>query len=563
MDAHFFRKLADELKELLNGARIEKIYAPALNTLSFQLFLPYEFKDQRKWKLYFRFERKEPLLFLSSIALPNPPVPPAFVMRLRKYVQDRKLGEAKINWVKRQMAFPFTASQDILSQEKNPPCWLLFDLKNGVKLLKELDEEFFTPPLFPDTAILEQLLKNSIDKTASSQQNELVSNIASWERYPVLTPALRNTMSYMDILDAKALLIDLEDTNGDIFVYRNKNITLANNPENLAQPKNIAVLSAWALEKEESKNFEQISFETCKYPCLNAVQDFSEQRLLENIGAKLGNEQAKPIKTAQKKFKKLMQKLDFEEERLLNMFAEKEKALLIKAELYRFNKEEKLPQITVQSLDNQKNIIVELNPKLTLLENMEAFFKQADRGERGLRYLIQRKELVKKEFEQSLKELENVSSQTKYVQETPEESNDSLQNSQPKTTENKLYSTFISSDGYVLLLGKSAKGNHELMRIALAHDYWLHSEIGQSAHLILRRKHGGDIVPQKSLEEAGVLVGLKSWQNTDSKANIICALAKDIKPMKKATPGTARINKVFKSFSVTLDNSLPQRLKQL
>lgn len=610
MDAHFFRKLAKELF-ILEGARVEKIHSPAHDILSMQLFLPEPgFMAQRKWRLIMRFGRKDPLLFLSHAAMPNPQVPPAWVMRLRKYVQDRKLGKPVLNWGERALALPFLPPQDVLNSEKNPPSWLLLDLKSGPKLLRELPAGFSDDPKWPDPEELADLLDTSARTDDGPANEDEHSNVPHhpWRDYPVLTPALRKALSGMDLPDAQALLIDLEDGEGDIFAYEK----ISGTRQQDGKPGDIAEISAWPLENASERGLQavppELLDESC--PALSAAMRFGESLALADFGVRLAQGQVKPLKTEQKRLKKLLKKLNDEEDRLLKMRAERAKGLLIQANLYRYDKESKLPHITVETgqadasyqdisagqkpdgkstalhmgqeeqvslsssvatLCNAKNakekngIRIDLDPKLDLLRNMEAFFKRSERGERGLRFLAERRALVQRELEASQEGLEHIPAHQdtasgkntagNMVETVAGAGKNALQSEQ-----NRFYNVFKSSDGYTMLLGKSAKGNHELMRLALPHDYWLHSTLGQSAHLIIRRKHAADEVPENTMKEAGVLVGLKSWQSSDAKADIMCALGKDIRPLKKAAPGTAKINKLVRSFSVELDQDLPGKL---
>ena len=619
MDAHFFRKLAKELL-ILEGARVEKIHSPAHDILSMQLFLPEPgFMAQRKWRLIMRFGRKDPLLFLSHAAMPNPQVPQSWVMRLRKYVRDRKLGKPVVNWVERALALPFLPPKDILDSEKNPPSWLMLDLKTGPTLLRELPEGFTEAPQWPDPEQLAALLDSSITANAdtgavsmhdqSQPQNQSANH--PWRDYPVLTPALRKSLSRMDLPDAQALLIDLEDGEGDIFAYARITDELRQNSENKIA---VAEISAWPLEEPGKSGLRAVPEiyldESC--PALSAAMHFGESLTLADFGARLAQGQVKPLKTEQKRLKKLLKKLDDEEERLLKMRAERSKGLLIQANLYRYDKQSKLAHIMLDAIHPDINsqdtvterkatwkkpsfssdgrlcatpdttgsatgstdntgitgtkIKIDLDPKLDLLRNMEAFFKRSDRGERGLRFLAERRALVQRELEASLEGLENIPAHEnaaigKNTANNMAEADSSLGTKARQAEQNRFYSVFRSSDGYTMLLGKSAKGNHELMRLALPHDYWLHSELGQSAHLIIRRKHAADEVPERTMKEAGILVGLKSWQSADAKANIICSLGKDIKPLKKAAQGTAKINKLLRSFTVELDPDLPHKLQ--
>ena len=86
MDCHVFRRLCDELASALMGCRIEKIHRPAKDVTLFTLY-----GTVGKRFLFFRAGRKAPFLFLSTHKIPVGSAPPADIMRLRKYLADRRI----------------------------------------------------------------------------------------------------------------------------------------------------------------------------------------------------------------------------------------------------------------------------------------------------------------------------------------------------------------------------------------------------------------------------------------------------------------------------------------
>ena len=121
---------------------------------------------------------------------------------------------------------------------------------------------------------------------------------------------------------------------------------------------------------------------------------------------------------------------------------------------------------------------------------------------------------------------------------------------------------FRSSDGFLMLRGRDTRGNALALKLAAPHDYWLHTADGPSAHVIIRRDHAGQNVPERTLHEAGMLAALKSWQKDAESASIQYSLAKYIHPMKNAAPGMVRIDRSEGSFRVKLERDLEERLEK-
>lgn len=96
MDCHVFRRLCDELAPALMGCRIEKIHRPAKDVTLFTLY-----GTGGKRFLFLRAGRKAPFLFLSTHKIPVGSAPPADIMRLRKYLADRRIIDVLPDWVGR------------------------------------------------------------------------------------------------------------------------------------------------------------------------------------------------------------------------------------------------------------------------------------------------------------------------------------------------------------------------------------------------------------------------------------------------------------------------------
>ena len=119
---------------------------------------------------------------------------------------------------------------------------------------------------------------------------------------------------------------------------------------------------------------------------------------------------------------------------------------------------------------------------------------------------------------------------------------------------------FISEDGFALLRGRDAKGNLAARKLAAPHDIWLHADNGPGSHVIIRRTHGGQPVPERTLDQAGGLAACKSWQRDAAKARILYAEVRHVKALRNAPAGPVRVDKVFASREVPVDHDLEIRL---
>ncbi|MFR7887301.1 MAG: NFACT family protein [Bilophila wadsworthia] len=267
MDCHVFRRLCDELAPALMGCRIEKIHRPAKDVTLFTLY-----GTGGKRFLFLRAGRKAPFLFLSTHKIPVGSAPPADIMRLRKYLADRRIIDVLPDWVGRRLYLHVNADTE---------CWLTLDLREGPSLL------FDTPPepeipAWPDPAHWAEACEGD-----------------GWRNWPVITPPLRRTLPLLPPDEQAALLLDLEAGGGDLFLY-----------ENAAGERE---LSAWPLPPERRRDAdgtprEELVVEDAIRACAAA----GEAQVLRGIAALSRAEAAKPHQAEANRLRKLLLKLESE-----------------------------------------------------------------------------------------------------------------------------------------------------------------------------------------------------------------------------------------------------------
>lgn len=520
MDAHVFRVIADNILNLLHGARIEKIHSPFPDVI---VFLCYHHGD--KFRLILRSGKKNPSFFLSHAPLPNPEIPAAFVMRLRKYASGLRLGAGEIDSEKRCIRLP------IWKKMVEQPFSLFLDIKKGAYI----SEKPFavSPPAWPNEQDICKLC--SKENRLTPQQ----TSSAPWMAYPLLTPLLRESLSFLALPDALALMVDLEAGGGNLFFYEDRS----------GKP---ALYTAWPLPQEvlARKELTEIyendwynSFTNSPYPDLERSSFIDERKLLDDFELTKKSFELAPQKKKETKQNKTLAKLDQEEKRLLAMVDLQKEAQAIQEILWQYPVEYKEKSITIHSLTENKEKYLTLDPRLTLRENMGAMFTKSAKGKRGLLILQRRRaELMNaKSIPLPQGEIKEFSKKTPSA--TSPHTNKTKQASSQKS--NSLVAQFTSRDGYTLLRGKSAKGNQQILKMAQPYDYWLHTVDGPSAHVIIRRAHAVDEPPNTTLEEAANLVAEKSQYKNDLNVKVMICLVKHVHAIKGAPAGTVKVDKVY------------------
>lgn len=505
MDCHVFRRLCDELAPALMGSRIEKIHQPAPDVTMFTFY-----GGGRKRFLFLKSGRKAPFLFLSSHKVPSASAPPATTMRLRKYLADRRVVDSFVNWPSRRLCLRVASDSEL---------WLILDLREGPSLLFGSPAEQ-APFLWPDPKCWETLCMG-----------------AGWRDWPVLTPPLRRTLPLLPPGEQAALLLDLEAGGGDLFVYEDADGNRA--------------ISAWPLPPEQRLGREELVVEDP----IRACAAVGEVQVLRGMASRFRTEAARPHLAEASRLRRLLLKLEAERERLGDMQSDQETARLLQANLYKFFPDEKRSRISLDTEEGLREI--ELDPRLTIRENMAALFHRAGRGKRGLALLEGRFSAVRKELARA--EQAGLTAQAAVSAPAP-----SIPSCQERTTQTpalpKNIQPFRSTDGFLLLRGRDAKGNAQMLKLAAPHDLWLHTGGGPGAHVLIRRDHAAQEIPRTTLAEAAMLAVLKSWRKDETQVDVLVALTKFVHPIRGAKPGTVRIDRFETTILVSPDPETENRL---
>ena len=613
MDAHLFRAFCEAAAPLIEGARLAKIQEPADGVLTFNLDL---FARQgaaasglssgrlsaampgapghggafgRKVQLVLRAGRKEPFLFLSATRMAADRTPSAAVMRLRKYAAGHSVRHVVIRWLERELWFLMSGPRDVVpgaacaasgetlpgesrvqrpgdtrpsaaaaaglaAPAGTPSCermrpgdlvWLVLDLREGARLA-------FLPPGQAPTP----------SAAVWPGADEVDAAMGAWRQWPVLTPALRRALLPMDGPDRAALLYDLELGGGDIFLYTRGRAD-ADGPggpgragDAAALPPAVARISCWPLSPEAAAGLHEEALPDVLDACQRAGADL----VLVEAARQRARVAALPLERREKRLRALLERQEEDERRLSAMRARRADALLLRAWLWRWDKGAKVDHVEVEDIDGVRT--VRLEPRWTIRENMERLFHQAARGERGLAHVQRRRE----ELSAELDALRGHKAAVLMGAVADADRDSGLPRGEtargpvaiPRVAGR--VQVFVSSDGFILLRGRDARGNLDVRRAASPHDIWVHAAGGPGSHVIIRRSHAGVRVPDRTLDEAGVLAACRSWLREEPRARLTYCEVRHVKPLRGAAPGTMRMDKVLFTREVAVDASLEAKL---
>jgi hypothetical protein len=508
MEANFFRFLAGELSTAVTGQRIEKVHSPADGVLILTLY-----GQGRKSNLTFRPAKQAGLLFVSDQRPQNPAAAPARVMWLRKRLTGRHLLEARVDWPALRLAFALSP-RDVPAAGQ----WLVLDLRTDLTL----DEDFPLPPepAWPDLP-------------------RLLDDAEVWRAFPQATPPLRKHLAALAQADpgrAERLLERLR----------------AGRPEGffLSQSDAAAPPLAW-LPLEDPAAAQRYD------SALAAARAYGERTLFAHLGRLDAREELDQAAAAKKRLARQLDLIAKDEarHRALAQLALPAEALQIALSGMRAT-----PQAESIPLEHPKHgpQQVPLDPRLSPAENMARLFRLAAKGRRGLEHCERRRaQLLAGVGPELLPAREAKAGNAPDKAKTAP----ALPFVLPKRYQGLAVSMFRTSDGFMVLRGKSSQANHDMLsKAASPHDYWLHAAGGPSAHVILRRDYPDQPVPERSLIEAATLCALKSYRKDDAKAEVLLARVKDVRKVKGAAIGSVAVDEVERTLLVALDPELEQRL---
>ncbi len=484
MEANFFRFVVEELYPRIKGLRIQKVYMPAQDVWTFSF--------GASLNLLFFQAPKGGGLFLSSDKPSNPQTPSAQVMRLRKLIGNQRIVACKNLWPWRRVAFELSFTRD----------YLVLDICKGPFVEHQVKDPE-APMSWPDP-------------------DEISVRHDIWKTHPHITPPLRHALTLLSRDKAQSLLDDLKQGKaGGFYICRDSR----------------GRKSPFCFFPYECAGVQ--SFESA----LEAAKAYGWPLVHEMVTDAPG--QKKAAHSALDRVRRNLAKTSQDRDRLTSMLKEAEFGELIKSNLYTLDAGARMDEIWLSRI-NGKEIPIKLDPRRTILENMELFFKRAAKARRGLVF-VQKRE---KELQNQIDNAQNPLSAYKITVrgKSGPDHNKSGMHSRSEVRR------FRSSEGFIILRARNRQAGHKLLsREAAPHDLWFHVRDGAGAHVILKRAHELVEVPQTSLEEAANLAALASSKKNDLKAEIYCARVRDVRKIKGQEQGRVHVDKVLKSVLVKID----------
>ena len=521
MEANLFRCLAAALGPTLVGRRLEKLHSPAPGVWTLTIHAtggaPY---------VLLRTGGAAGLLLACAHKPENPAEPSARCMWLRKRLTGRRLTGWTMDWPSRLLA---------LELSPGPGRWLVLGPGGEPDLADALPPDFGAEPPWPDAA-------------------QVRDDPEVWRAHPQITRDLRRLLAVSPPGRDQAVL-DAVHRGGcaRFFAY----LPQADDGVDgggktgavgAARPR----LLAWRLPPQLRVGLAEHGFDDV----LEAAGFFGQATLFPHLTALAEAAAHKRLDAALVRARRALLALEADRARLEGLVARGAEAEALRAVLYQFDKHDKRPYLDAPLVDGSTWRIA-LDRRLTLLENMERLFRLAAKGRRGLEFLAGREGQLRAEL--AAAERGALPPGRKGEDDAPRKTDRHAVRRPAGAVPG--VARFRTSDGFVVLRGKSARANHDLRKLASPFDLWFHAAHGPGAHVILRRDFPDQPVPETSLAEAAGLAALRSHA-AGARAEVLCAQVRYVRAVSGGGPGKVTVDRLERTLAVDPDPDLEARLAE-
>jgi len=267
-----------------------------------------------------------------------------------------------------------------------------------------------------------------------------------------------------------------------------------------------------------------------------------------------------------KQLKKLLSKRAVLEKQLQacqNWEAVQHKAELIKAHLGQYKKG--IQQLIVWDWLIDQEVIINLNPPLTILEEMGHYYKTSKKLFKGLEHIQNQLKLTLYTIQILEVQIENLVhlseeeiSKTKALL-FPHQSNQELELKKEKKT--LPYYEYFSEQNVPIWVGKNAKANEILtFRFANGNDWWLHASGVPGSHVVIKLVKKKEPDPE-TLQDAIQLALFHSKAKTAGEGEVCITQKKYVTRLGKGKVGKVQISQ-HNNLYVRLDLKRYARIKE-
>lgn len=584
LDGVAVANIAYELKELLLGGRVDKIYQPEADELIMAVR-----SLGNNYKLLLTANASHPRIHLTQVQKENPMVAPMFCMVLRKHIAGGKiiaieqpnferilnihiesLNEMGDSTVKKLVIEIMGKHSNIMLLDENDT--VLDSIKHvshDTSSVREVlpGKKYVLPPSQDKLNILE-LTKESFTNVITAQKGVKIQEII-FGSYTGISPILASELCNRAELDgsqySEALTpCDVEKLFNVLDCLRNIIIEGRFAPEMIIDEANKKII--------DFSSTEMTLYDGYSKECYRSISS-----LLENFYYQKDNSTRMKQKThdlnklIHLNIERCTKKREIQNKTLKDI-KDREKwkkyGELITSNIYQIEKGQTFFETQDFYEESLPLVKINLDAEQTPVENAQRYFNKYNKAKRtfaALQEQIEQNDAELKYLEQLQTLLNNSQDEANIIEIHAELSEQGYIKKRKLKKGEKVKKTkpmhYVSSEEYDIYVGKNNVQNDELtLRFASSNDLWLHTKDIPGSHVIIKTKGFG--IPEETILEAAQLAAFYSKGRHSSSVPVDYTLKKNVKKPNGAKPGMV-IYEDNKTLYVTPDEAIIKTLKEI
>lgn len=571
LDAIVLSAIKRELDEKIVGARIDKVQQPERDSVLISVR-----NNGENLRLFINAGAGSGRIQLTNASFENPAEPPMFCMLLRKYLVGARIEKLTQPDYERLLLI------DILSRNE------LGDNVNLQLAVELMGRSANLVLIGADGRIIDclrrmdyggdaerRMLPGMIYRLPPKQKKPLVFTLSSDERRGILKKADFSKPLDKQILDSFSGLSPL--------ICREVACRCGSDPELLPDALDALIDTVKAedfiptllLENGKPRDFSFMTlkqygsgFETQTEESFSALLDayFSKREAIERR-RKRGRELSHSVKTARDRIARKLASQREELRRTEDRDSIRKNAELLTANMYRVKRGDTKLIAEDYYSEGSPEIEIKLDELKTPQQNAAAMFKEYNKlktaesyltkliaeGEKQLDYLNSvLDEIDRAETERDLAEIRRELTDTGYIKKQ--------KGAKPDKSKKQPYLSFVSSDGFEILVGRNNAQNDELTtKTARRTDIWLHTKSVHGSHVIISCE--GLNPPERTVAEAASLAVYFSQGRAGGKTAVDYTMLRFVKKPSGALPGKV-IYTDYNTIMAEADERLIEALKK-
>ncbi|QXM05854.1 Rqc2 family fibronectin-binding protein [Crassaminicella indica] len=574
-DGMVISAIVNELKNKIQKGKIEKIYQPEADEIN--IFIR-AFKE--KYKLLISASSKNPRIHLTKIDKINPQTPPMFCMLLRKHLQGGRILDIRQKEFERIIVIDIESYDELGFMSIKQLIIEIMGKHSNIILIDKSENKIIDSikRISSDINRYREVLPNKAYIAPPSQGKVNPINIPfeaftkALKRSSLGTPIYKAIYTSMqgisptasreicfraNIHDDKAIA-DLSSDNyqalwnalNDFMLLSKDSFT----PNIIVSKENEHVVDFYCNHlKIYEKIYKYIDFDSIS----TVLEEYYIKRdLFHRLKQKSSDLRKFVTNTIHKLYNK-SQKLQEEFITASNLETHKIYGELLTANLHLVKKGDAQIEVINYYDPDASTISIPLNTNLSPAQNAQKYFKKYTKAKTAQKEIQKQLKDTKDEiqyFENLLHTIENASSlseieeiRLELIDEGYIKKKKSLASTKKNIASKPL--SFISSDGFEILVGKNNKQNDQLtLKIASKKDLWFHTKDIPGSHVVII-SHNKE-VPETTILEAAELAAFHSKGKMSSNVPVDYTQVKNVKKPKSAKPGMV-IYENYKTIYIT------------